>query len=124
MNTVGDVVEQVFSADKRYVDRLSDRPLTDTASLPNDDIEALFQFGEQSRKDLRECVEKFPIEEWDVPQDHKMFNKILTATPEKVIAHIVMHENRHWAQIATMLRMNGLTDAFRNFYSARFSAAD
>ena len=115
MNTVGDVVKHVFSAERRFVDRLSGRPLTDVACLPNDDVEALFQFGERSRKDLREYVDKFPVEEWDVPQDHKMLNQILTATPKKVIAHIVMHEIRHWAQIATMLRMNGLTDDFHDF---------
>jgi hypothetical protein len=39
--TVGDVVKHIFSAEKRYIERLSDEPLTDTASIPNDNLEAL-----------------------------------------------------------------------------------
>jgi hypothetical protein len=53
---VGDLVRHTFSAEKRYVDRLSNRRLTDTASIPNDSIDALFQFGGQSRTDLKEFV--------------------------------------------------------------------
>ena len=31
------------------------------------------------------------------------------------MVHILMHEIRHWAQIATVLRLNGLTDEFHDF---------
>jgi uncharacterized damage-inducible protein DinB len=47
---MGDLVRHIFSAEKRYVERLSDRPLTDTASIPNDNLEALFEFAQSSRK--------------------------------------------------------------------------
>jgi hypothetical protein len=52
----GDLVRHIFSAEKRYVERLSDRPLTDTASIPNDNLEALFGFGPA---DPRKPVKKF-----------------------------------------------------------------
>jgi hypothetical protein len=39
--TVGEVVKHIFSAEKRYIERLSDEPLTDTASIRNDNVEAL-----------------------------------------------------------------------------------
>jgi uncharacterized damage-inducible protein DinB len=29
--SVGDVIRHIFSSEKRYIDRLSNRPLTDTA---------------------------------------------------------------------------------------------
>ena len=58
--TVGDLVKHIFSAEKRYVERLSGKPMTDTASLPNDNLEALFQFGRESRNSLKEFVEIFP----------------------------------------------------------------
>jgi hypothetical protein len=58
--SVGDLVRHIFSAGKRYIDRLSDRALTDTPSIPNDNIEALFEFGRQSRKDLKEFLGRFP----------------------------------------------------------------
>lgn len=113
--TVGDLVRHIFSAEIRYIDRLSGRALTDTASIPNDDIEALFQFGEQSRKELRGFLETFRPEKWDVPEDHKLGNHVLTLTPRKIVVHVVLHEIRHWAQIATLLRLNGLSGEFHDF---------
>jgi hypothetical protein len=41
--TVGNVVIHIFSAEKRYIERLSDKPLTDTALIPSDNLEALFE---------------------------------------------------------------------------------
>jgi uncharacterized damage-inducible protein DinB len=32
----------------------------------------------------------------------------VTATPKKIVMHVLMHEIRHWAQIATICRLNGL----------------
>jgi len=113
--TVGDLVRHIFSAEKRYIDRLSNRGLTDTASVPNDNVEALFQFGEQSRKELKEFLETFPSQKWDVTEDLKLGNHVLTATPRKIVVHIVVHEIRHWAQIATLLRLNGLSGEFHDF---------
>jgi uncharacterized damage-inducible protein DinB len=113
--TVGDLVKHIFSAEKRYVDRLSNRPLTNPASIPSDNIEGLFQFGGRSRKDFREFVEQFPAEDWDVPRDFNILNNFLKATPRKIIVHVLIHEVRHWAQIATMLRLNGLVGDFHDF---------
>ena len=113
--SVGDLVKHIFSAETRYVERLSEKPLTDTASVPNDSLEALFGFGEQSRKALAEFVGSLPVEEWDVQKDFQFFGNFLRATPKKMIIHVLLHEIRHWAQIATLLRLNGLTGDFHDF---------
>jgi uncharacterized damage-inducible protein DinB len=113
--TVGELIKHMFSAEKRYVERLSDLPLTYTASIPTDKIEELFQFGQQSRKGLREFVERFPADRWVIPNDYKIGNNSLTATPRKIMIHILLHEIRHWAQIATLFRLNGLTGEFHDF---------
>ena len=113
--SVGELVRHIFSAEKRYVERLTGRPLTDTASIPKDNIESLFQFSQQSRKELKELVETFPTMEWDAPREFKVLNYSVRATPKKVVTHILMHEIRHWAQIATLLRLNGLVDEFHDF---------
>jgi uncharacterized damage-inducible protein DinB len=113
--TVGDLVRHIFSAEMRYIDRLSGRALTDTASIPNDNVEALFKFGQQSRKELEEFLKVFPSDKWDVPEDHKPGKHVLTLTPRKIVVHVVLHEIRHWAQIATLLRLNGLSGEFHDF---------
>jgi uncharacterized damage-inducible protein DinB len=113
--SMGDLVKHIFSAEKRYVERLSNRPLTDPASIPNDSIAGLFEFGGRSRKDLKEFVEAYPAGDWDMPQDFHVANNFLRATPRKIIVHVLMHEIRHWAQIGTMLRLNGVSGGFHDF---------
>ena len=112
---VGEIIRHIFSAEKRYVERLSNKPMTDPASIPADNVEALFQFGGQSRKDLKELLATFPVDQWDVPKEFKILTNVAVVTPEKIVIHVLMHEIRHWAQIATVLRLNGLTDDFHDF---------
>jgi uncharacterized damage-inducible protein DinB len=38
-----------------------------------------------------------------------------TATPKKSIAHVLLHEIRPWAQIGTLLRLNGLVGELHDF---------
>jgi uncharacterized damage-inducible protein DinB len=107
INTIGELVRHIFSAEQRYVDRIQGAPLTDTAIVPPDDVEALFQFGRQSRASLRAVLTAFPTERWDVPQQIQMGKHTRSVTPRKMIAQAVTHEIRHWAQVATLLRMSG-----------------
>lgn len=108
------MIRHIFSAETRYVDRLSNRSLTDTASIPSDRIGPLFEFGEKSRERLRKFVGAHDVQEWDVPIETKMFTFLVRATPKKIISHVLMHEIRHWAQIATLLRLNGLKGEFHD----------
>jgi uncharacterized damage-inducible protein DinB len=126
--SIGDVIGHIFSAEERYIDKLSGRPLTDTASIPNDNIEELFQFGKNSRKGLGEFFENCPSQHWDVPQEFTIANSLTRATSRKIAIHILSHEIRHWAQIATLFRLNGLTGEFHDFclaqcWEARFEVS-
>ena len=105
---VGDVVRHIFSAEKRYVQRVTGRPLTEAGSIPTDDVDALFGFSRETRNDLRQLLVTYPADQWDVPQDFTVLKYAIRATPRKIVIHILMHEIRHWAQIATLLRLEGL----------------
>ena len=113
--TIGDFVRHIFSAEKRYTERLEGRPLTDTSSIPSDNVETLFQFGRESRSGFRALLENFPADQWDVPQEFKILTSSIQVTPRKIAAHMVLHETRHWAQIATLFRLNGLKGDFHDF---------
>lgn len=113
--TIGDVIRHIFSAEKRYIDRLSNRPLTDPASIPGGGVLALFEFGRQSRADLKHFVSNFPMADWEVQHEYTLMNNTLRATPKKIIAHVLLHEIRHWAQIATLLRLNGFSCEMHDF---------
>ena len=113
--TVGEVVKHIFSAEKRYIERLSDEPLTDSGSIPNDDLEALFEFGQESRQGLKTFIEGFPASSWDILKGFEFVGWSLEATPKKIIIHVLTHEIRHWAQIATVLRLNGFKVDLHDF---------
>jgi uncharacterized damage-inducible protein DinB len=116
--TVGDLVRHIFSAEQRYVERLKDRPLTDMNAVPNDNLETLFEFGHQSRKEFRELLETFPANQWEVQRELKILTHVIKATPRKVVTHVLMHEIRHWAQIGTLLRLNGFVTTFHDFLAS------
>jgi len=113
--SVGDLVKHIFSAEKRYIDRLSGREITDASLLPSDSVEPLFAFGAQSRKHLKEFIAAFPSERWDEDVELNLMNRTIQATPRKIVAHVLVHEIRHWPQIATLLRLNGIVGDFRDF---------
>ncbi len=113
--TAGDLVRHIFSAEKRYVERLSGLPLSDPAAVPSDSLEALFEFGGRSRAALRAFVRDLPAERWERPETLQLGQHGLSATPRKIVVHVVLHEIRHWAQLATLLRLNGAAPGFRDF---------
>ena len=113
--TLGDLVRHMFSAEKRYVERLRGDTLTDPETIPNNDLEAMFRFGEKSREDLKRLVETFPAGEWETSREMKILDYRIQVSPRKIVMHVLMHEIRHWAQIATLLRLQGVTDVFHDF---------
>lgn len=118
INTIGELVRHIFSAEKRYVERIQGTPLTDTAALPADDVEALFALGRESREALRELLASFPTGRWDVQQQIQLGKHSRSVTPRKMIVQAVTHEIRHWAQIATFLRMSGRKPGARDFLAS------
>jgi uncharacterized damage-inducible protein DinB len=112
---VGDLIRHIFSAERRYVERLEGRPLTDTSTLASDDLDALFTFGRESRRELRRLLETFPPEQLEVPREFLLMNARVVATPRKILVHVVLHEIRHWAQIATLLRLRGASGGLQDF---------
>lgn len=113
--TAGDVVRHIFSAEKRYVDRLSGRPLGETDSLASDNAEVLFRFGRESRQDLKNLLRVLPEGEWDVARDFTIMERSLKLTPRKIVVHVLLHEIRHWAQVATLFRLHGWKVELQDF---------
>jgi uncharacterized damage-inducible protein DinB len=113
--TIGEVVRHIFSAEKRYFERLTGRALTDTTSIPTDNVESLFEFGKQCRHDLQQYIETFPSQDWDIAQEYSFMNMTMKLSPRKIILQVLTHEIRHWAQIATLLRLQGLKGDSHDF---------
>ena len=115
INSVGELVRHIFSAEKRYVERALGQPLTDTSTVSASDVDALFAFGLVSRTALRELLGTLPAERWDIPQEMQIGTHSLWVTPRKMIVQAVTHELRHWAQVATFMRLDGRKSGVHDF---------
>jgi uncharacterized damage-inducible protein DinB len=113
--SVGDLVKHIFGAECRYVQRLTGQPLSDLATVPSNDVEALFNTGAEARRMLTGLIQELDANLWDVPRDFVILGHPLTATPRKIVMHVLLHEIRHWAQIATLCRLNGLVTEWQDF---------
>ena len=105
--TVGEVVKHIFGAELRYVQRLKGEPLSDLAEVPADRVDDLFCKGDETRQRLKQLLASMSADDWEVPRQFIILSYQVTATPKKIIAHTLMHEVRHWAQLATVCRMSG-----------------
>lgn len=113
--SIGEIIRHIFSAETRYVQRLLNPPLTDTAILPASNADGLARQGEASRCGLRALIETFPADQWDISRKFVLMDIPISATPRKIVTHVLLHEIRHWAQIATLLRLQGIRDDFHDF---------
>ena len=112
---VGELVRHIFSAEQRYVDRIQDLPITDTSTVPADDVDRLFDFGRQTRQRLRGLVDSFPAERWELPREVEIASHRRRITPKTMLVQSVTHEIRHWAQLATLLRLAGRRTGAHDF---------
>jgi uncharacterized damage-inducible protein DinB len=44
-----------------------------------------------------------------------ILDRTISASPRKIVLHVALHEIRHWGQIATLVRLNGLAAGFQDF---------
>ncbi len=120
--TVGELVRHVFSAEKRYVERVLKAPLTDTSVIPAHDVEVLFRFGQESRRGLRELLATLPDTEWGARREMQIGKDTVAVTARAMIIQAVTHELRHWAQIATLLRLAGYRSGIHDYLASPFSS--
>jgi uncharacterized damage-inducible protein DinB len=113
--TVRDIIRHIFSAEHRYIDRLNERQLIDPGAIPSDSADDLFAFGSQSRENFRVYLESCPDAVADVPQELRRGDEVMMASPRKIATHVLLHEIRHWAQIATILRFSGYKVDLQDF---------
>lgn len=114
MPTVGALIRHIFSAELRYAERIEGRPLSDTASIPSTDVEALFELGGKSRGHLVALIDRLPATAWEAPFEFQVVGTLIQATPHKIVLHVLTHEIRHWAQVATLLRLQGMKGSLQD----------
>jgi uncharacterized damage-inducible protein DinB len=107
--TVGSLIDHIFLVERRHLQRLTSAPLDTKTGLSGKHAPPLFDYGASVRRELEQFVSALDEDVADEPRtftvqsggDHVL-------TPRKLLYHILLHETRHWAQIALALRRAGL----------------
>jgi uncharacterized damage-inducible protein DinB len=106
--TVGSLLHHVFWVEERHLSRLEGHPLPDTTGVAQDDLQALFDFGDRVRADLRRYVSGVDEKRFSEPISFSLRGgPLITVLRRKLAAHILLHEIRHFAQLAYAVRLAG-----------------
>ena len=106
--TVGKLIDHIFLAERRILQRLTDAPLTQSTGLTGNNASPLFDYGASVRRELEQYVADLDSDVADEVRSFEMAERRWLLTSRKFLFHILIHETRHWAQIALAVRLAGL----------------
>ena len=111
MATVGGVVLHIFAVELRYTQRLLGERVTGWEDFTQSTVDEVFELGEHTRGQLVQFLDAATDEELDkVLTFQTLTAGTVTANKHKIASNIFLHDIRHWAQVATVLRQNGYVD--------------
>jgi uncharacterized damage-inducible protein DinB len=105
--TVGKLIDHIFLVERRHLQRLTGTPLSVTTGLTGNNAPPLFDYGSSVRRELEQYVADLDS---DVADEVRMFEvreRTWPMSSRKLLFHILLHEIRHWAQIALAVRLAG-----------------
>ena len=106
--TVGKLIDHIFLVEQRHLQRLRDEPLSTSTGLTAANAPPLFDYGASVRRELDRFIETLDDEVADQVRTFNVRDQSWPMTPRKLLFHILLHEIRHWAQIALAVRLAGL----------------
>jgi uncharacterized damage-inducible protein DinB len=105
--TVGRLIDHIFLVERRHLQRLTAQPLSDSTGLTGNNAPPLFDYGASVRRELEQFVADLGDDEADTVRNFDVRDRQWPMTPRKLLFHILVHETRHWAQIALAVRLAG-----------------
>jgi uncharacterized damage-inducible protein DinB len=105
--TVGKLIDHIFLVERRHLQRLMELPVVDRTGLTGNNAPPLFDYGASVRRELEQFIADLDD---DVADQQRMFevrDQQWRMTPRKLLFHILLHELRHWAQVALAVRAAG-----------------
>jgi uncharacterized damage-inducible protein DinB len=105
--TVGKLIDHVFLVERRHLQRLTGDPVSESTGLTGTNAPPLFDYGASVRRELEQFAELIDEDEANEPRPIVFQEQTLEMSPRKLLFHILVHEIRHWAQVALAIRLAG-----------------
>lgn len=106
--TVGKLIDHIFLVERRHLQRLTGEQLAQQTGLTGNNAPPLFDYGASVRRELEQFAADLDDDVADQPRTMQVASGgeyVLTA--RKLLFHVLVHEIRHWAQIALAVRLAG-----------------
>lgn len=105
--TVGKLIDHIFLVERRHLQRLTGTRLSETTGLTGNNAPPLFDYGSSVRRELEQYVADLDSDVADEVRGFEVREKVWPMSSRKLLFHILLHEIRHWAQIALAVRLSG-----------------
>lgn len=105
--TVGKLIDHIFLAERRNLQRLTGEPLSESTGLTGSNAPPLFDYGASVRRELGQFAQDLDEDIADEVRTLEVLNRKWPISARKMLFHILLHETRHWAQIALAVRLAG-----------------
>ena len=106
-STIGKLIDHIFLVEQRHLQRLRNDPLSSSTGLTSNNVGPLFDYGASVRRELEHFVQDIDDDEASQVRTFDVQDEQWPMTPRKLLFHILLHEIRHWAQIAIAVRLAG-----------------
>jgi uncharacterized damage-inducible protein DinB len=107
-NNVRGLIVHIFAVELRYAERLSGAVPTPYDRLPTGSLDEIFSIGDTARQTIRQYLAHATEADLGTVLNFETRTAgMLSSSKRKIVAHVLLHGTRHWAQIATALRQRG-----------------
>ena len=105
--TVGKLIDHIFLVERRHLQRLMDEKLSNETGLTGNNSPPLFDYGASVRRELEQYVADLDDDQADQVRTFIVREQGWPMSPRKLLFHVLLHETRHWAQMALAVRLAG-----------------
>jgi len=105
---VGALIDHIFLVERRHLQRLRSVVPDSATGLSGRHAPPLFDYGASVRRELDQFVSELDEDVASQPRTFAVQSGEFVLTPRKLLFHCLLHETRHWAQIALAIRRAGL----------------
>ena len=105
--TIAELLQHIVAVELRYAQRLADLPISDYAELPFDSVDSIYAIHTRAIALFQQSLAADTNwnEEIDFPT--RTAGR-LRSTRKTILFHALLHSIRHYAQLATLVRQQGI----------------
>jgi len=108
MPSLGSMIQHALGTELWFAEHLGGAAITEWWTEPAGAAASLFELGTAAKRKLRQLIEHVPPEEWGRMVELQGGGRSFRVSVRKAVGNALVHEIRHWAQVAIIVRQHGL----------------